>query len=62
MGMALDEPSSNDEVHKEQGFDVVIEKNLLNQLGGVRIDFEKSKWRGAGFRITPTYGSGGSCC
>jgi len=60
--MALDEPSDADEVFKENGFDVVIEKQLLEQVKGVKIDYETSKWRGEGFRILPTYQSGSCSC
>ena len=60
--MALDEPNDADEVHQEQGFSVVIEKDLLDKLGGVSIDFEQSRWFGSGFRVTATRNASGACC
>ena len=62
MGLALDELNDGDEVHKEEGFVVVIEKELLERLGGVKIDFQSSRWMGSGFFITPTYRAAGACC
>lgn len=53
--MALDEPSDSDEVFEKDGFNVVIEKGLLDQIKGVKIEYETNKWRGAGFRISPTF-------
>ena len=60
--MALDEPSDDDEVFKQNGFEVVIEKGLLNRVRGVKIDYETSRWRGQGFRIYPTYEAEGCSC
>ena len=62
LGMALDEPSDNDEVFDVNGFKVIIEKQLLEKVGGAKIDFETSRWKGAGFRIFATYQAASSCC
>ena len=62
LGMALDEPSEADEVFKESGFSVVIEKQLLERIKGVKIEYETSKWRGEGFKIFPTYESASCSC
>ena len=60
--MALDEPSDEDEVFNRDGFDVIIEKQLLGRVQGVKIEYESSKWMGSGFRISPTYNAGGCAC
>lgn len=62
MGLALDEPSEEDEVQDEPEFKVVIEKRLLDQFGGVNIEFQNSRWMGSGFSIRPTQQFGQSCC
>ncbi len=61
MGMALDEPADNDEIHKEESFSVVIDKKLLTECGGVNIDFRNDKFGGTGFFIEPTNKPDGSC-
>ena len=53
--MALDEPKETDEKLSSNGFDVVIEKSLLGQLGGVTIDYQTNRWMGSGFQVSPTY-------
>ncbi|MDJ0764541.1 MAG: hypothetical protein QNJ97_16305 [Myxococcota bacterium] len=60
--MALDEPANEDEIYKDQGFEVVIDKSLLSELGGVVIDFQTSRWMGSGFSIIPTQRAAGACC
>ena len=40
--MALDEPKSNDEIHKVEGFMFVIDKDVVRLIGDVTIDV--SKW------------------
>ena len=60
--MALDEPKASDEVVHSNGFEVVMEKHLLDQLGGVTIDYRTNRWMGSGFHISPTYRFSGSCC
>jgi Fe-S cluster assembly iron-binding protein IscA len=40
--MALDEPKSNDEIHKVEGFTFVIDKDVIRLIGDVTIDV--SKW------------------
>ena len=63
MGLALDEPSDQDAVQKEDGFDLVMEKALLNQLGGVSIDFVTYQWLGGkGFSVIPKHQAASSCC
>ncbi|MCP4680037.1 MAG: hypothetical protein GY854_32010 [Deltaproteobacteria bacterium] len=59
--MALDEPTDNDEVLADELFDVVVDKDLLAQLGGVAIDFQSNRWMGSGFSIKPAKPGGGAC-
>jgi hypothetical protein len=50
-------------VQTEEGFDLIMEKGLLENMGGVSIDFRKQKWTNSGgFFINPARQSGGSCC
>ena len=62
MGLALDEQKEDDAVQQENGFHIVIEKKLLDRLGGVAIDFRKNRWMGSGFSVTPLHNEGMSCC
>lgn len=61
MGMALDEPSDNDEVFPQENYKLIIEKSLLDELGGVSIEFRDNKWMGSGFMIRPKRNHSGSC-
>jgi hypothetical protein len=36
--MALDEPKSNDEIHKVEGFTFVMDKDVVRLVGDVTID------------------------
>jgi len=50
--LALDEPKETDEKFEFDGLKVVIEKALLQQTGGVCVDFvEKGFFRG--YRVDP---------
>lgn len=61
MGLALDEPKDNDEIVDGEGFKVVADKALLEQMGGISVDFRASMF-GAGFVIRPKGEHvGGSC-
>lgn len=61
MGLALDEPKDNDETVEGEGFNVVADKALLEQMGGISVDFRESMF-GAGFVIRPSgEHAGGSC-
>jgi Fe-S cluster assembly iron-binding protein IscA len=59
--LALDEPNDGDEVQTEDTFKVIIDKDLLGQLGGVNIDYRENRWMGSGFFIRPTHTAPGSC-
>ncbi len=61
MGLALDEPKEKDETVDGEGFKVVAEKSLLEQMGGITVDYRKSAF-GGGFVIRPKGENiGGSC-
>ncbi len=65
-GMALDEPSEDDERVDMGDFSIVAEKALLEQVGGVQVDYVDSGWQ-SGFSIRgqndeePGAGHCGSC-
>jgi Fe-S cluster assembly iron-binding protein IscA len=64
--MALDEPKDDDEVTMNNGITFMINKQLLDQVKPVSVDFNESPY-GAGFAINSSLkkagscGSGGSC-
>ncbi|MBM9537854.1 hypothetical protein JWG43_12300 [Desulfobulbus alkaliphilus] len=60
--MALDEPKDNDKVYEENGLQFLVDENLLEQCGAVKVDFIEAGYR-SGFSITSAnpIGSGGSC-
>ena len=60
--MALDEPTADDQIFENEGFNLIIEKTLFDQLGGVKIEYQRSPWLGAGFKITPSERVSGGCC
>lgn len=60
MGMALDEPKDNDEVIEENGVNYLIEKELLERVQPVNVDFVESAM-GSGFSITSALSQGNSC-
>jgi len=60
LGMALDEPKDTDEVVDGDGFKVVADKSLLEEMGGVKVDYRKSAF-GGGFIIQPEGDFSGSC-
>ena len=58
--MALDEPKENDEMLNEAGVNFLIEKDLLDKIQPVNIDFVDSAM-GSGFSITSALSQGNSC-
>jgi len=58
--MALDEPKVNDEVIKDKEITYLIEKELLNQVKPINIDFVDSM-TGSGFSITSNMSKENSC-
>lgn len=49
-------------VQKEGDFDLLIDKALLEQVGGVKIDFSTNRFMGSGFSIYPTRATPGGGC
>ena len=64
MGMALDEPKENDEVFNENGLTFLINKELLDSVKPVSVEFVETP-RGSGFSVksalTNKEGGCGSC-
>ncbi len=60
MGMALDEPTENDEIIEDNGVSYLIEKTLLEQVKPINVDYVETP-RGAGFSITSNLPQGESC-
>jgi len=61
LGMALDENTSEaDEVISVGSTRFVIEKDLLNQVKPINIDFITTP-QGAGFKLTSSLPKGGGC-
>lgn len=63
LGLALDEPSDQDQVFDEQELKFVIAKDLLDQVGAIKVDFVDAGYQ-SGFSIStekPVPGAGGGC-
>jgi|GEM_PF-423817 len=58
--MALDEPNDNDLTYANEGYTLVIERQLIDAFGGVSIDYVTSS-RGVGFDLRVTGGDAGGC-
>jgi Fe-S cluster assembly iron-binding protein IscA len=58
--MALDEPRENDESFENSGISYVIEKDLLDRVQPVKVDYVTSAF-GSGFKIDSSLFSGGGC-
>jgi Fe-S cluster assembly iron-binding protein IscA len=58
--MALDELREEDEVFDDSGITYVVDKNLLNQIKPIKVDYVNSAM-GAGFSITSNMSAGGGC-
>ncbi len=59
--MALDELKENDERINGEGFTVVVDKELLEQMGGVLVDYRESPF-GGGFIVRPKGENFSSSC
>jgi Fe-S cluster assembly iron-binding protein IscA len=59
--MALDEPKDDDEVVVNNGITYMINKQLLDQVKPVSVDFTESPHGGAGFAINSSLKKGGGC-
>jgi iron-sulfur cluster assembly protein len=58
--MALDEPKGDDEIVKEDGITYLINKQLLEQVKPLTVDFVESA-HGSGFSIQSSLAKGGTC-
>jgi Fe-S cluster assembly iron-binding protein IscA len=58
--MALDEPKDDDEIVKNNGVTYLVNKQLLDQVKPITIDFVESGW-GSGFSISSSLAKGGAC-
>ncbi len=58
--MALDEPKGDDEIMKEDGITYLINKELLERVKPVTVDFVDSTY-GSGFSILSSLAKGGAC-
>jgi iron-sulfur cluster assembly protein len=61
LGLALDESKENDEIFKEDELTFLVEQNLLNTCGSIKIDFIDAGYR-SGFSITSANPIGGGGC
>jgi len=63
LGLALDEPRENDDSYEHGGIKFLIDNDLSNSCGVIKIDFIDAGPR-SGFSISsakPVGGSGGGC-
>jgi len=62
LGLALDEPKENDRTFEEDDLTFLVEEDLLNSCGAIKVDFIEAGYR-SGFSITSTnpVGGGGGC-
>ena len=58
--MALDEPNDADATFDHEGFTLVAERQLIDELGGVAIDFVRNA-HGEGFDLRILGGEAGGC-
>ena len=61
--MALDEPKENDSTIEEGGLKFLVDNELMQSCGDIKVDFMESGMR-SGFQITstiPIAGAGGGC-
>ncbi len=61
LGMALDEPKTEDEIFEEKGTKFVIDKDLFVQAKPINVDFISTP-NGAGFKLTSSLPAEGGCC
>ena len=60
LGMALDELRDEDEVFDQGDIKYVVDKNLLDQVKPIKVDYVNSAM-GSGFSITSNMAMGGGC-
>jgi iron-sulfur cluster assembly protein len=60
LGMALDEPKDDDEIVKNNGVTYLVNKQLLDQVKPITVDFVESGW-GSGFSISSSLKKADGC-
>jgi iron-sulfur cluster assembly protein len=62
LGLALDEPGTDDEIFDEKGIKFVIEKDIFNQAKPITVDFIETP-QGSGFKLSSSISAaaGGGC-
>jgi Fe-S cluster assembly iron-binding protein IscA len=58
--MALDEPKDDDEIVKNNGVTYLVNRQLLDQVKPITVDFVESGW-GSGFSISSNLKKAESC-
>jgi len=58
--MALDEPKDDDEIVKNNGVTYLVNKQLLDEVKPITVDFVESGW-GSGFSISSNLKKAESC-
>jgi iron-sulfur cluster assembly protein len=60
--LALDESKNSDKAFEEDGLTFLVDQDLLEKCGSVKVDFMEAGYR-SGFSITSAnpLGAGGSC-
>ena len=61
MGLALDESKENDKIFEEGTLKFLVEDDLLERCGSIKVDFVEAGYR-SGFSITSTNPLGGGSC
>jgi len=60
FNLALDEQKENDEIYSGKNVDFVVDKNLISQYKGFKIDYSRLFLRKK-FSVYPYSGSGSTC-
>ncbi|QQG64477.1 IscA/HesB family protein [Desulfobulbus oligotrophicus] len=61
LGLALDEPKDSDKVYEDDGLKFLVDNDLQEQCGAVKVDFIEAGYR-SGFSITSANSLGGGGC
>ncbi|NLX18564.1 MAG: hypothetical protein GXY53_04670 [Desulfobulbus sp.] len=59
--MALDEPKDSDKVYEDGGLKFLVDSDLQERCGAVKVDFIEAGYR-SGFSITSANPLGGGSC
>ena len=60
FNLALDEQKENDEIYSEDSVDFIVDKSLIDQFRGFKIDYSNFFLR-RGFLVHPYSGSASTC-